>query len=43
MGIVKLMGATSTDPVDGSVRLRDPAKGSRQFEPAAYRALGIAR
>lgn len=43
MGIVKMVGATNTDPVDGSVRFNDPAKGSRQFENAAFRALGIAR
>jgi endoglucanase len=42
-GIAVPVGATSTDPVDGSVRLNDPEKGSRTFEPAALKALGLAQ
>ncbi|MDR3448283.1 MAG: cellulase family glycosylhydrolase [Alphaproteobacteria bacterium] len=42
-GIAPPVGATSTDPVDGSVRLVDPEKGSRRFEPQALTALGLAR
>jgi endoglucanase len=40
-GIAALVGDTSTDKVDGSVRLADPAKGSRVIEPAAITALGL--
>lgn len=42
MGIVTLKGDISApDPVDGSVHLIDPAKGSRPFEPEALQALGF--
>lgn len=41
MGIVTMIGATNTDPVDGSVRFNNPLKGSRQFEPLALSALGL--
>lgn len=41
MGIVKMIGATNTDPVDGSVRFNNPLKGSRQFESPALTALGL--
>ena len=40
-GIAAPVGATSTDPVDGSVRLVDPEHSSRVFEPAALTALGL--
>lgn len=40
-GIVTLEGDTRTDPVDGSIRLTDPARGMRDFEPAALQALGL--
>jgi endoglucanase len=40
-GITSLTGKTSTDPVDGSVRLVDPQHGKRVFEPQALRALGL--
>jgi endoglucanase len=40
-GVAVPIGATSTDPVDGSVRLVDPDRGSRAFEPAAIKALGL--
>ncbi|MFO1242194.1 MAG: cellulase family glycosylhydrolase [Rickettsiales bacterium] len=40
-GIVTLYGATSTDRVDGSVRLLDAEKSSRTIEPAAMQALGL--
>jgi endoglucanase len=40
-GIAVPVGATTTDKVDGSVRLNDPDKGSRAFEPAALTALGL--
>ena len=40
-GIAAPVGETSTDPIDGSVRLEDPQKGSRVFEPAALSALGL--
>jgi endoglucanase len=42
-GIAAPVGATSTDPVDGSVRLNDPEHGSRAFEPAALTALGLSQ
>jgi endoglucanase len=40
-GIVKLIGKTNTDPIDGSIRLSEPEKGSRRFEPQALKALGL--
>lgn len=40
-GIVSMEGATSTDPVDGSVRFNDFAKGTRTIEPAAIKALAL--
>lgn len=41
MGIVKMIGATNKDPVDGSLRFNNPSKGSRQFEAPALTALGL--
>lgn len=38
-GIVQLVGATRSDPVDGSVRFIDPAQGLRKIEGAAIEAL----
>jgi len=40
-GITSPVGPTTTDSVDGSVRLIDPEKGSRSFEPDALAALGL--
>jgi len=41
-GIARLVGETTPpDPVDGSIRLADPEKGSRLIEPAAMTALGL--
>jgi endoglucanase len=42
MGIVTLHGETTQpDPVDGAVKLVDPVKGWRGFEPQALNALGL--
>lgn len=40
-GIAKPVGKTSTDPVDGSIRLVNPAQGHRMIEPEALAALGL--
>lgn len=39
--ITEPIGATDTDPVDQSVRLRDPAHGEHRLEPPALAALGL--
>ncbi len=40
-GITKLAGITSTDKVDGSVRLVSPENGNRIIEDEAIKALGL--
>ncbi len=40
-GITMPVGNSTTDPVDGSVRLDDPEKGSHKFEALALSALGL--
>lgn len=38
-GITRLVGKTITEPADGSVKLADPDKGSREIENEAIKAL----
>lgn len=40
-GIAPPTNPGAPDPVDGSVRMQDPQKGVRVFEPAALDALGL--
>jgi hypothetical protein len=40
-GITRLVGKTSTNPIDGSVRLVEPEKGNRIIEDMAVKALGL--
>ena len=40
-GIAVPVGETSTDPVDGSIRLVSPEKGYRRIEREAIQALGL--
>jgi hypothetical protein len=42
-GITRLAGKTSTDRIDGSVRLTEPEKGERVMEKEALKALGLHR